>query len=86
MLQHGILTYCPRTFKSTWRSLQVRTDNLKGLLITREGVKSNPVRYQILAGYNRRFTSNFAKLSKPLTNLLQKDTPFHFVSEYVKAF
>lgn len=29
-----------------------------------------------LVGYYRRFIQNFAKLSKPLTNLLKKDTPF----------
>lgn len=39
-----------------------------------------------LAGYYRRFISNFAKLSKPLTKLLQKDVPFAFDSECKKSF
>ena len=39
-----------------------------------------------LAGYYRRFISNFAKISKPLTRLLQKDTPFVFGKECQQAF
>jgi hypothetical protein len=30
------------------------------------------------AGFYRRFIKDFSKLSKPLTNLLQKDVPFVF--------
>lgn len=39
-----------------------------------------------LAGYYRRFIPNFAKVSKPLTKLLQKDIPFIFNSECTSAF
>lgn len=39
-----------------------------------------------LAGYYRRFIPNFAKTSKPLTKLLQKDVPFHFNPECMSAF
>jgi hypothetical protein len=30
------------------------------------------------AGFYRRFIKDFSKISKPLTNLLQKDVPFVF--------
>lgn len=39
-----------------------------------------------LAGYYRRFISNFAKLSKPLTRLLQKDVPFIFNQDCLDSF
>jgi hypothetical protein len=29
-----------------------------------------------LAGYYRRFTPNFSKIAKPLTNMLKNNTPF----------
>ncbi|XP_050507921.1 uncharacterized protein LOC126885399 [Diabrotica virgifera virgifera] len=39
-----------------------------------------------LAGYYRRFIPNFAKLSKPLTRLLQKDVAFNFDPDCRQAF
>jgi hypothetical protein len=38
------------------------------------------------AGFYRRFIKDFFKISKPLTNLLQKDVPFVFDDDCKKAF
>jgi hypothetical protein len=38
------------------------------------------------AGFYRRFIKNFSKISKPLTNLLQKDVPFVFDDDCKEAF
>ncbi|KAK1615684.1 hypothetical protein QYE76_021201 [Lolium multiflorum] len=38
------------------------------------------------AGFYRRFIKDFSKISKPLTNLLQKDVPFVFDDDCKKAF
>jgi hypothetical protein len=38
------------------------------------------------AGFYRRFIKDFSKISKPLTNLLQKDVPFSFNDDYVESF
>jgi hypothetical protein len=39
-----------------------------------------------LAGYYRRFIPNFSKISKPLTELLKKDTPYTWNDKTEKAF
>jgi hypothetical protein len=38
------------------------------------------------AGFYRRFIKDFSKISRPLTNLLQKDFPFVFYDDCVEAF
>ena len=38
------------------------------------------------AGIYRRFIKDFSKISRPLTNLLQKDVPFVFDDNCVEAF
>ncbi|KAK1616570.1 hypothetical protein QYE76_022087 [Lolium multiflorum] len=38
------------------------------------------------AGFYRRFIKDFSKISKPLTNLLQKDVPFIFDDDCKEAF
>ena len=38
------------------------------------------------AGFYRRFIKDFSKISKPLSNLLIKDTPFVFSNECQQAF
>ncbi|GJS62577.1 hypothetical protein Tco_0657361 [Tanacetum coccineum] len=38
------------------------------------------------AGFYRRFIKDFSKIARPLTKLLEKDTPFEFDDEYQKAF
>jgi hypothetical protein len=39
-----------------------------------------------LAGYYRRFISDFSKITKPMTSLLQKDHKFAWTEEYEIAF
>jgi hypothetical protein len=38
------------------------------------------------ASFYRRFIKDFSKISKPLTNLLQKDVPFFFDDDCKEAF
>jgi hypothetical protein len=38
------------------------------------------------AGFYRRFIKDFSKVTKPLTNLLQKDVPFDFNEKCLVAF
>ena len=38
------------------------------------------------AGFYRRFIKDFSKISRPLSNLLQKDVPFVSDDDYVEAF
>ena len=38
------------------------------------------------AGFYRRFIKDFSKISRPLTNLLQKDVPFVFDDDCVEEF
>jgi hypothetical protein len=38
------------------------------------------------AGFYRRFIKDFSKISKPLTNLLEKDVPFSFNDACVESF
>ena len=39
-----------------------------------------------LAGYYRRFIENFSKIAKPMTELLKKDTKFHWTEECEASF
>ncbi|GJX46308.1 reverse transcriptase domain-containing protein [Tanacetum coccineum] len=38
------------------------------------------------AGFYRRFIKDFSKISRPMTNLLEKNTPFIFSNECIQAF
>jgi hypothetical protein len=38
------------------------------------------------AGFLRRFIKDFSKMSKPLTNLWQKDAPFSFSDDCIVSF
>ncbi|GJR99041.1 reverse transcriptase domain-containing protein [Tanacetum coccineum] len=38
------------------------------------------------AGFYRRFIQDFPKISRPMTHLLEKDTPFFFSKECIEAF
>nr|GEU57919.1 reverse transcriptase domain-containing protein [Tanacetum cinerariifolium] len=38
------------------------------------------------AGFDRRFIKDFSKIARPITRLLEKDTPFNFSQECVDAF
>nr|GEY07963.1 hypothetical protein [Tanacetum cinerariifolium] len=38
------------------------------------------------AGFYRRFTQDFSKIARPMTHLLEKETPFFFYKECIKSF
>nr|GEU46646.1 reverse transcriptase domain-containing protein [Tanacetum cinerariifolium] len=38
------------------------------------------------AGFYRRFIKDFSKIARPMTHLLEKDTPFFFFKECIEAF
>ncbi|GJW58853.1 reverse transcriptase domain-containing protein [Tanacetum coccineum] len=38
------------------------------------------------AGFYRRFIQNFSKIARPMTYLLEKETPFYFSKECIEAF
>nr|GFA97911.1 reverse transcriptase domain-containing protein [Tanacetum cinerariifolium] len=38
------------------------------------------------AGFYRRFIQEFSKIAQPMTRLLEKDIPFFFSKEWIKAF
>nr|GEZ22365.1 reverse transcriptase domain-containing protein [Tanacetum cinerariifolium] len=38
------------------------------------------------AGFYRRFIQDFSKIARPMTRLLEKDTPFFFSNECIEAF
>ncbi|GKE56394.1 reverse transcriptase domain-containing protein [Tanacetum coccineum] len=50
--------------------------------ITVKGVRS----FLGHAGFYRRFIQDFSKISRPMTHLLEKETPFVFSKECVEAF
>nr|GEX61511.1 DNA-directed DNA polymerase [Tanacetum cinerariifolium] len=49
---------------------------------TVKGIQS----FLVHAGFYRRFIKDFSKIARPMTRLLEKDTPFHFSKECVEAF
>ncbi|GJY43919.1 reverse transcriptase domain-containing protein [Tanacetum coccineum] len=38
------------------------------------------------AGFYHRFIQDFSKIAQPMTHLLEKETPFIFLKEYIEAF
>nr|GEZ75042.1 reverse transcriptase domain-containing protein [Tanacetum cinerariifolium] len=38
------------------------------------------------AGFYRRFIQDFSKIARPMTHLLEKETPFVFSKDYIDAF
>nr|GEU95828.1 retroelement Pol polyprotein-like [Tanacetum cinerariifolium] len=44
----------------------------------------DPSHYRL--GYSRRFIQDFSKISRPMTHLLEKDTPFVFSEDCIQAF
>nr|GFC16715.1 reverse transcriptase domain-containing protein [Tanacetum cinerariifolium] len=50
--------------------------------ITVKGVRS----FLSHAGFYQRFLKDFSKISRPMTHLLEKDTPFVFYEDFIQAF
>nr|GEV47039.1 reverse transcriptase domain-containing protein [Tanacetum cinerariifolium] len=51
-------------------------------VIKQEGIRS----FLGLGGFYRRFIKDFSKIARPMTRLLEKDTPFIFSKKHVEAF
>nr|GFC78018.1 reverse transcriptase domain-containing protein [Tanacetum cinerariifolium] len=49
---------------------------------TRKGIRS----FLEHAGFYRRFIKDFSKISRPMTHLLEKNSPFVFSNECIQAF
>nr|GEV11302.1 reverse transcriptase domain-containing protein [Tanacetum cinerariifolium] len=54
----------------------------KSHFMVKEGIRS----FLGHAGFYRRFIKDFSKIARPMTRLLEKDTPFFFSKECVEAF
>nr|GEX48380.1 DNA-directed DNA polymerase [Tanacetum cinerariifolium] len=84
------LSYLERMLKSHKISKQgIKVDKAKVDVITKlphpttvKGIRS----FLGHAGFYRRFIKDFSKIARPMTKLLEKDTPFIFSQEYVEAF
>nr|GFB92952.1 DNA-directed DNA polymerase [Tanacetum cinerariifolium] len=45
-----------------------------------------PFMDQMLERFYRRFIKDFSKISRPMTHLLEKNSPFIFSNEFIQAF
>nr|GEZ44106.1 reverse transcriptase domain-containing protein [Tanacetum cinerariifolium] len=68
---------------------EIEVDEAKVDVITKlpqpttvKGIRS----FLVHAGFYRRFIKYFSKIARPMTRLLEKDTPFIFSNEFVEAF
>nr|GEW26812.1 hypothetical protein [Tanacetum cinerariifolium] len=69
--------------------LEIEVDKAKVDVITKlphptivKGIRS----FLVHAGFYQRFIKDFSKIARPMTQLLEKDTPFIFSKECVEAF
>ncbi|GJX33344.1 reverse transcriptase domain-containing protein [Tanacetum coccineum] len=79
--------YCTRTKRSRIKEFEVdkSQDRLYFKLTsptTVKGIRS----FLGHAGFYRRFIKDFSKISRPMTHLLEKNTPFIFSEECIQAF
>ncbi|GJW68245.1 reverse transcriptase domain-containing protein [Tanacetum coccineum] len=57
-----------------------------GCLPRRNAFWLNAMHSDTLPGFYRRFIKDFSKISRPMTHLLEKNTPFIFSEECIQAF
>lgn len=90
--------------KITKCNLYAKEFEYLGHIISKEGIKANPKKVEVIhnyprprtvkhiqrflgmCNYFRRYVRNYAKMAKPLTSLLRKETPFVLAEAQQKAF
>nr|GEW53741.1 hypothetical protein [Tanacetum cinerariifolium] len=83
MVKEGIVL-CHKIFEKGIEVDKAKIDVISKLphLTTVKGIRS----FLGHAGFYRRFIKDFCKIARPMTRLLEKDTPFIFSQECVDAF
>nr|GEV28067.1 reverse transcriptase domain-containing protein [Tanacetum cinerariifolium] len=83
MVKEGIVL-SHKTFKSGIKVDRAKVDVIAKLPhpTSVKGVRS----FSGHAGFYRRFIQDFSKITRPMTHILEKETPFIFSKEYIKAF
>ncbi|GKC98936.1 reverse transcriptase domain-containing protein [Tanacetum coccineum] len=85
----GFFLVMPLPFRQNAKTSEIEADKAKVDVIAKlphstsvKGVRS----FLGHAGFYRRFIQDFSKIARPMTHLLEKETPFVFSKECIEAF